>query len=88
MYDDPPKEDNYVNPYYRKKRTPIFKTDHPELAYKNQGHLMNNSRVENLAAGQNRMYSAWEPPKGGEARNGKKILVDKPKEAVVHQELD
>ena len=49
MYDDPPQQENFVNPYYRNHRTPIFKTDHPELSYKNQGHLLNTNRVENLA---------------------------------------
>jgi hypothetical protein len=32
------------------------------------------------------MYSAWEPPVGGEPRKGKKILVEKPKEEVIHKE--
>merc|ERR1712086_228075 len=27
MYDDPPREDNFVNPYYRNHRQPLFKTD-------------------------------------------------------------
>ena len=89
MYDDPPKEENYVNPYYRSHRTPTFKVDHPELSYKNQGALMNNNREEFLEAQQARMYTAWEPPKGGEPRDGKKIIVEKPKnDGVVHKELD
>ena len=74
MYDDPPKEDNFVNPYYRNHRTPIFKTDHPELSHLNVGHLLNENRVENMKAGQARMYTAWEPPTGSEDREGKKIL--------------
>ena len=56
MYDDPPREDNFVNPYYRNHRTPVFKTDHPELSYKNKGHLMHSFRAENLEQGKNRMY--------------------------------
>ena len=35
------------------------------------------------------MYTAWEPPKGGEPRDGKKILVDKPKnDGTAYKELD
>merc|ERR1712032_1746 len=45
MYDDPPNKENFVSPYYRPKRIPIFKTDHPELSYKNQGHLLNTNKV-------------------------------------------
>ena len=74
MYDDPPREDNFVNPYYRQNRTPIFRTDHPTLSYKNQGHMLNDNRIENMAEGKARMYTAWEPPTGQEARDGKKIL--------------
>ena len=78
MYDDPPREDNFVNPYYRNHRTPVFKTDHPELSYKNKGHLMHDFRAENIEAGKNRIYQEWEPPTGNEERNGKKILMKKP----------
>ena len=63
-----------VNPFYRSHRTPVFKTDHPELSYKNQGHLMNNDRVENMELGKARMYTSWEPPAAGERREGKKII--------------
>ena len=48
QYDDPPREDNFVNPYYRNHRTTVFKTDHPELAFKNPGHLLNPNREYNL----------------------------------------
>ena len=35
------------------------------------------------------MYTAWEPPKGGEPRDGKKIIVEKKEpDTVVHKELD
>ncbi len=35
------------------------------------------------------MYTAWEPPKGGEARDGKKIIVEKTDAGpVVFKELD
>ena len=34
MYDDPPRQDNFVNPEYRSHRTPVFKVDHPELSHK------------------------------------------------------
>ena len=89
MYDDPPKEENYVNPYYRSHRTPVFKTDHPSLSHYNQGHLLTGDRVDNIEEGKDRMYQAWEPPRGGEERKGKKIVVDKPKNSgVVHQELE
>ena len=50
MYDDPPRQDNYVNPAYRSHRTSVFKVDHPELSYKNGGHLMNDDREEILSA--------------------------------------
>ena len=46
MYDDPPREDNFVNPYYRSHKTPVFKTDHPEISYKAKGHLLNENRGE------------------------------------------
>ena len=89
MYDDPPKEDNFIDPYYRPKRMVTFKVDHPELSYLPQGHLLNRNRDEFIEAQQARMYTAWEPPKGGEARNGKKILVDKPKnDGAAHLELE
>ena len=78
MYDDPPREDNFVNPYYRNHRTPVFKTDHPELSYKNKGHLMHAFRAENIADGKARMYQEWEPPVGNEERMGKKIVMQKP----------
>jgi len=89
MYDDPPQEENYVNPYWRSHRTPVFKTDHPELSHKNVGHLLHPHRVENMESGRARMYSAWEPPAGGEPRDGKKILVERPRnDGVAHQEQD
>ena len=89
MYDDPPKEDNFIDPYYMPTRMVTFKVDHPELSYLPQGHLLNRNRDEFIEAQQARMYTAWEPPKGGEARNGKKILVDKPKnDGAAHLELE
>ena len=89
MYDDPPKEDNFVNPFYRNHRTPVFKTDHPSLAYQNPGHLMNPHRKENIEQARARMYTAWEPPTGEEARDGKKILKARPvNDGRVHQEQD
>jgi len=33
MYDDPPKRDNFVDPYFRSHSTPVFKTDHPDGFY-------------------------------------------------------
>ena len=85
MYDDPPNKENFVSPYYRTKRTPLFKTDHPELSFKNQGHLMNPDKVRNLSEGRARMYTEWEPPTGKEERFGKKILAEKPKnDGIVH----
>ena len=76
MYDDPPREDNYVKPGWRGHKTPVFKTDHPN-AYLNPGHLLNPNRVEHMDMAKARMYTAWEPPKGGEPRMGKKIVVEK-----------
>ena len=78
MYDDPPRQENFINPYFRSHRTPVFKTDHPSLSYVNQGHLLNANRTENMQAGKERMYKAWEPPRGGEPTDGKKILAEKP----------
>lgn len=77
MYDDPPTQETSVNPYYRSHKTPVFKTDHCELSYMNQGHLMRNDRVELMEKGQARMYTAWAPPTGGEERDGKKIIDPK-----------
>ena len=80
MYDDPPREDNFVNPYYRNHRTPQFKTDTGDglTNYRNPGHLLNPQREENMANAKARMYSAWEPPTGSEERNGKKIMKAPP----------
>ena len=40
-------KDNYVEPFFRSHKTPVFKTDHPNLAYQNPGHLFNEKREEN-----------------------------------------
>ncbi len=74
MYDDPPKKDNFVEPYFRPHKTVVFKTDHPS-AYKNPGHLLAPDRKmwEDIARA--RKYTAWEPPVGGEERKGKKIMA-------------
>ena len=83
------KRRKFCKSFYRNHRTPVFKTDHPDLSFKNQGHLLNPNKEENMALGKARMYTEWEPPKGGEARDGKKIIVEKPDVAgVVHKELD
>ena len=79
MYDDPPREDNFVNPYFRNHKTSVFKTDHPELSNMNPGHLLNWNRVENMEAGKAKMYTAWEPPTGTESRLGKKIMKESPR---------
>ena len=68
-----------MNPYYRNHRTPVFKTDHPEQSFKNIGHLLNTNRVANMEEGRARMYTAWEPPKKGDPRQGKKIIGERPK---------
>ena len=49
VYDDPPREDNFVNPYYRSHRTPVFKTDTGDGStnYRNPGHLLHWNREEN-----------------------------------------
>ena len=78
QYDDPPREENFVKPYYMNHRTVTFSTDRPGSSFLNEGHLLNENRAENMEAGRARMYTAWEPPQGHEPRNGKKILVDKP----------
>jgi len=41
QYDDPPKWDNFVEPYFRPHKTWVFKTDHPTDSYLNPGHLQN-----------------------------------------------
>ena len=78
MYDDPPKEENFVNPYYRPHKVKVFKTDHPTESHKNMGALDHPNRAANLAAFKEREYTAWEPPKGGEPRDGKKIICERP----------
>ena len=74
MYDDPPTQETTVNPYFRSHKTPVFKTDHQELSYMNPGHLLRADREEEMERGQARMYTTWQPPKGGEERDGKKII--------------
>ena len=79
MYDDPPKADNYVKPYYMRHKMKVFRTDHCDPGANtnmNIGHLMNPDRKKNLEEGRQRMYTEWEPPKGNEQRNGKKILAE------------
>ena len=78
MYDDPPRDDNFVNPFYRNHRTPVFKTDHPDLSYKQPGHLLNRDRERAIEASRSNVYSSWEPPTGEEDRMGKKILKAQP----------
>ena len=39
-------KDNFVDPYYRQHKTFVYKTDHPTLGHKNQGHLLNDNRAE------------------------------------------
>ena len=78
-----------MDPYFRSHRTPVFKTDHPTMAYKNEGHLLNDSRVEFIERQRARASTAWEPPAGGEARKGKKILGTKPvNDGKVMEEFD
>jgi len=71
-------KDNFVDPYYRPRRTVQFKTEHPASGYLNPGHLLNPGRDKFVAQQQARVYTAWEPPSGHEARDGKKILADRP----------
>mmetsp|Transcript_32400 Transcript_32400/g.49564 ORF Transcript_32400/g.49564 Transcript_32400/m.49564 type:complete len:189 (+) Transcript_32400:8-574(+) len=86
-YDDPPRDENFVNPHYRSHRTPVFKTDHPTMAYKNPGALDNVNRAENVKGFRDRQYTAWEPPTGDEPRMGKKIIVNQPaNDGKVHEE--
>ena len=47
QYDDPPKKDNFVQPFWRPHRTVVFKTDHHKLGYFNHGHIQNPDKVEN-----------------------------------------
>ena len=46
MYDEPPRvsyqtfllfyqKDNFVDPFYRSHKTPVFKSDHPSMSFKN-----------------------------------------------------
>ena len=77
MYDDTPKKDNFVNPYYRPHKTWVFKTDHATDAYKNPGHSQNIDKEKNDKAARARMFETWDPPSGTKERRGKKILVKK-----------
>ena len=43
MYDDPPKKDHYVDPFFRPRRTVTYESDHPNN-YKNPGSLANPDR--------------------------------------------
>ena len=55
------------------------------MGYKNPGHLLNAGREEFVDRQRARVYSGWEPPRGGEARQGKKILGERPvNDGVVH----
>ena len=74
QYDDPPKKDNFVEPFFRSHKTIVYKTDHPN-AYKNPGHLMAPDRKLYEEIAKARKYTSWEPPVGGERTVGKKILV-------------
>ena len=67
-----------MDPFYRPHKTVVFKTDHPSLAYKNPGHLLNPGREKFIEQQRARVYTAWEPPRGAEPREGKKILADRP----------
>ncbi len=62
MYDDPPKKDNFVEPFYRPHRTVVLKSDHPTLGYLNPGHLLNDEMVQNEGTAKERVYAAWQPP--------------------------
>ena len=52
----------------------IFKSDHPSLAFKNQGHLLNPNRQKFIETQKARVYTAWEPPVSDAPRDGKKII--------------
>ena len=67
-----------MDPFFRSHRTKQFKTDHPTLGYQNPGHLLNPGRAKFLDQQRARVYTAWQPPTGGEARDGKKILGERP----------
>ena len=89
MYDDPPKKDNFVDPFFRPRRTVVFKTDHQQKAYMNPGHLQSPGRDKFVADQQARVYTAWQPPTGKEQREGKKILGEKPvNDGIVMKEQD
>ena len=62
IYDDPPKKDNFVEPYYRPHRTVVFKSDHPTMSYQNPGHMLNEEMPRNERTARERMYTAWDPP--------------------------
>ena len=78
MYDDPPKKQNFVEPYWRPYRTDKFWPEHPTKSYKNPGHLLNDDKPLNDKLARERNFAYWEPPSGRERRRGKKILVDRP----------
>ena len=72
QYDDPPKKENFVQPYWRSHRQIPFKTDHPTLAYKNPGHVQNpHKKIYDINA-KKRVYQYWDPsakaPKRGKVQ--------------------
>merc|ERR1712156_351696 len=74
MYDDPPKKDNFVDPYFRPRRGPMLKSDHPIKGYLAEGNLLSPNRKKFTAQQRARSYTAWQPPTGTEQRQGKKIV--------------
>ena len=82
-------KDNFVDPYWRMKRIPTLKSDHPTKNYKAEGNLFNDARPKFTNAQRSRSYTAWEPPTGKEERFGKKIVGVKPvNEGLTHQDLE
>ena len=52
------------------------------------GEPLTGDRSKQLDYRRNRQYEAWTPPTGNEARDGKKIVVDKPKFDFQNAEQD
>lgn len=79
-----------MEPYFRAHKTPVFKSDHPSLSYKQQGHLLHPKREEFIERQRARVYTQWEPPSAGAPREGKKIVdLNRPKnDGRVEAELD
>ena len=68
MYDDPPRKENFVQPYFRSHKQYQFKTDHPTQALKNPGHVQNPHKKLFDEIARKRCYDYWDPSSDGPRR--------------------